>query len=201
MPLTLNEQKFLALTNQGYTGTLNEMEYAWLADQCSPAPPADPDVLWGGAEFTSISQGVSFETANIYFYNTANGIPGLIPAPFDATCGYFFPDSNAQVVRVIAEAVTPFNLGEYLVKFDIVTVVIGDGIIQLNNQPGREGEYWDLFQCDIRTEADAGGTTDQEILCDITVATYQSGDPAAGTGVPVPGSEKTRRVRFIAQIV
>ena len=36
---TLNEQEYAALAAQGYTGTLNDMEYAWLEDQCSPAPP------------------------------------------------------------------------------------------------------------------------------------------------------------------
>jgi hypothetical protein len=39
---TLNEQEFAALDAQGYSGTLNEMEYAWLLDQCGggPSPPA-----------------------------------------------------------------------------------------------------------------------------------------------------------------
>jgi hypothetical protein len=202
---TLNEVKFSALNDQGYVdGSLNEREYAWLLDQCEggggPPPSNDPNILWSGAEFTARNEGVGSNIiSNLYFYEGSNGIPGTIPAPFDSTCGYYFPDDNtAAYQRTIADPASPFTPGVYIVKFDIVQVVSGDGVVELLYTSGREGEYWDLFRCDIRVVANGGGEENQEVLVDVTIATQLGGDENAGTATPVAGSEGVRRVRLIS---
>jgi hypothetical protein len=168
-------------------------------DQAGSCTYEDTDIIWGGNEFTTTDNGTSVADALLYFYENSNGIPGIIPPPFDSTCGYYNPDDVIQLERVIAEASTPFSTGVYIVKFDIVQIVSGDGAINLNYTPGREGQYWDLFRCDIRLSANVG-TPSQETVADITIAEQLGGDENAGTATPVPGTERTRRVRFIAQV-
>ncbi len=208
---TLNDAQITSLAAQGYTaGTLNDRIWAWLFDQCaggggSSSPPtdsADTCIMWGeGPNFTAeaVEDGIE-ANCNLYFYEGSNGQPG---PEFPSSCGYYVwngVDTNDFAVQaVIEDACTPFSDGVYIVKFDVVEVVSGTAPVQLGYQPGREGQYWDLFRQDIRVDDSVADGTRQEVVIDVTVAKLQSGDPNAGTGVPVPGSEGVRRVTLIAE--
>jgi hypothetical protein len=206
---TLNEQEYASLALQGYTGTLNEMEYAWLFDQCSPTPSGPPTassdacILWGtGSNFTAtyVEDGGFSANCNLYFYEGPNGQPG---PTFPSSCGYWIyngvDDNNPAYQAVICEAETPFSTDEFIVKFDVVQVISGTAPVQLLYTPGREGEYWEMFRCDIRIDDDVFDGTPQEVIVDITVARLGGGDPNAGTATPIAGTEGVVRVTLYAE--
>ena len=208
---TLNEAKYAALEAQ--TGlvdaTLNEHEYKWLLDQCAggggsgpPTPSEDPCIIWGaGPNFTAEVVETSFEAnCNLYFYEGSNGQPG---PTFPSSCGYYLWDEASNTLQyeaVICEDETPFSTDTFIVKFDVVEVVTGTAPVQLLYEPGREGQYWEMFRCDIRIDDDVADGVRQEVVIDVTVARWDgvTGDPNAGTAVPVAGSEAVRRVTLIA---
>ena len=203
---TLNEQEYAALAAQGYTGTLNDMEYAWLEDQCSPAPSGPPTassdacILWGtGSNFLAWAVETAFSAdCNLYFYEGSNGQPG---PTFPSSCGYLLWDGNDDppaYQAVICEAETPFSTDEFIVKYDVVTVVSGTEPVQLLYTPGREGEYWEMFRCDIRISDTVQGGDVQEVIIDVTVARLGGGDPNAGTATPIAGTEGVVRVTLRA---
>lgn len=203
---TLNEQKHAALTDQGYTGTLNEMEYAWLADQCGPVssgPPiasSDACILWGtGTNFVSWAVETVFDaTCNLYFYEGSNGQPG---PTFPSSCGYYLWNGSSNdflVQSVICDAETPFSTNEFIVKFDVVEVISGTEPVQLNFTSGREGQFWEMFRCDIRVSDTIQGGDVQEVVIDVTVARLGGGDPNAGTATPIAGTEGVVRVTLRA---
>ena len=204
---TLNEAEYAALASQGYSGTLNEMEYAWLLDQCGGAPSGPPTVsldsciLWGsGLNFLAWAVETVFSAnCNLYFYEGSNGQPG---PEFPSSCGYFLWDGatdNTAFQAVICEAETPFSTGEFIVKYQVVEVVSGTAPVQLLYTPGRENQFWELFRCDIRVDDDLSDGTIQEVVIDVTVARWDgTGDPDTGTGNPVAGSEGVVRVTLRA---
>ena len=181
---TLNEEKYAALLAQGYTGTLNEMEWAWLNDQCGggPAGPpvsSDPKILWASSTelVTYIYDDISVLN-NIYWYGTGIG------------AGYHEQDFTQNLFPNAPSIDGAFNTGEYLVKYQITEEVSGAEL--MTGWAVAEDVWTEAFQANLSLEDPTNDGIVQEKVLKVWMATDN------GVGVPVAGTETWRMVRFIS---
>jgi hypothetical protein len=151
----------------------------------------DPNIVWDSTPLTStVVEASSTAYNNLYFYEGSNG---KVQAPFHSSVGYWIDADTLGFGDVIHDDATAFNTGEYLVKYEVVSVLSGSAAITLNYTPGQEGVWVDLFRANIEIDDTVADGTEQHVVIDVTVATDD------GAGSPVAGSESTKRVTMYAE--
>jgi hypothetical protein len=179
------------------------------------AEPKDELIIWPGPEL--LCEVIdAWGSLNCYFYEGSNGIGPTVPPyyllpPYDSTCGYYVNASTLGFVRVISDDSNqygfpgnnvPFSDYTFVIKYEELSVVSGSPVSWLNYNPGRENQWWDLFRCDIRIAEPSVPPYNDELLTKITIGRWDgTGDPWAGTAGVISGTERSRNVRFHAQII
>ena len=153
--------------------------------------PPDPDIVWDTVPLET----VYIRPAITTLYDFDNGIyffADTIYAGWTATEAAFY-QWQKEPVSVPAIART-FTTGEFVVSYSVVSVISGSEVIDVNYATGTEGQWYDLFECNIAINANpvASPNEAQHQIIDVTVATDD------GAGGAVAGTEVTKRVTIIS---
>ena len=103
----------------------------------------------------------------------------------------YFPNGNEwlEFEGIIG---ADYVAGEYLIKYEVVTLVEGNGNIEVNGAPGVAGTWYDAYGRNFTIYDVASPSTKEHIILDFTLARD------AGDGTPVINTQKTKQVTFIA---
>ena len=165
----------------------------WEIDVEGPPSSNDPNIVWDffTPAYTEVIEEATSATNNIYFYEGFNIMDGPV---FDSSCGMWLDKENIYAQKVIAAAVTPFSPGEYLCKWEKVTLFAGDwSNFTMEWISGNDGQWMDLYRRSFNAEAD---NSPYSGLQHMSVRIYVATDD--GFGVPVPGSETYKVITFYA---
>ena len=157
----------------------------WFAAGGTP----DPTIVWDTTPLSSYwnadgSNDAGADTV-LYFYENVQ----LPPA---AAVGYSnrIDSNNWYTVTVDPGG---FTFGEYLLKYEQVTLVSGAWVnLELNYVASQEGIWVDMHRAALILKDYVDDATVQHVIVDVTIATDD------GAGSPVAGSEKTKRVTMYA---
>lgn len=143
---------------------------------------SDPEILWTCSDDVSLTvasvapAGPTYP--NLYFYELGGA-------------GYYLADPGSWLPRApsIDTSGGNYSTGEFLVKWEIVSVESGDSTV---NATTTEGVWGDAFRYNISIQDTTQNGIPTHIIMDVTVATDN------GAGAPVAGTESTKRIAMIA---
>jgi hypothetical protein len=152
---------------------------------------SDPTIVWDDTPLLAYWDADGSNDAGaeclIYFYETTK------VAGSDASQAGVV--SRLDGTETYVDTIDPdgWTFGEYLVKYERVTLVSGAWTnLYMDFTGDDDGTWYDLFRHDLRVRDLSDDGTNQHFIIDVTIATDN------GAGAPVAGTEKTKRVEMFA---